>query len=128
MQSENTPLTGVVRTMGTPPSLSVNDLAARVADLNITLKGGKAGSPVSATITVVLNTTVAITETAEMIDEGLASRVASATRKTKGYVFRNVKLTEPGGAAARVFRITNVRAKVSGLGSGGNNSLHFTVC
>jgi len=115
---QSTPLTGIVRTLGTHPSLSVKDLAARVADLTITLTGGRAGSPAIATFSVVLNIAVAANETAELIDEALASRGTPATRMAKGYVFKNVKFTEPGQAAARVFRITNIRANATTLSGG----------
>ena len=111
-------LKGVVRTLGAPPSLSTKSSIARVADLAITLKGGKAGTVSLATFTVALNASVPANETAQLIDEADASRVTPGARIRAGYVFKNVKFTEPGEKAARVFRITNVRVNASALGGG----------
>ena len=95
--------------------MSRQETAARAADLAITFTGGKAGHEAVATFTATLNTAAAANETAELIDEGAGSESTPATRTTNGYVFNNVKFTEPGQSAARVFRITNIRANVTVL-------------
>jgi hypothetical protein len=126
-ESLSSPLAGIVGAAGPPPKISAVDLAARVADLNITLTGENAGSPVILNFAVVLNTAVAAGATAELIDETDVPRGTPATRNKKGYAFKSVGFTAPGRKSARVFRITNVRANVSALGGGSLKSTTVTA-
>lgn len=113
-----TPLTGAVQIVGVCPTLARTQRAAAVAALRVTFTGGKAGAAVKATMAVTLNTRIGGTGTARLADETQASAVALATRTSNAYVFENVQFPAPGPAAARVFRITNVRVDATRLGSG----------
>jgi hypothetical protein len=117
-QTQSKSLTGVVRAIGSPPKASRKGAAERVADLSITLTGGKAGSPVKATFSVVLNAAVTAEGTAELVDEAEPSRRTPGTRTKNGYVFKNVEFSQPGPRASRTFRITNIRANANGLPAG----------
>jgi hypothetical protein len=113
--SSEAPLTGIVEVFGERPTIPVNSRAATVADLRITFSGGGKSAPVKAKITVKLNTRVATAGTAQLIDES-HSRTQLATKSDNAYIFDNVQIPAPGlSSAARVFRITNVRANASGL-------------
>jgi len=111
-------LTGVVQIVGVRPTLTRTQRAAAVADLRVTFTGGKSGSAVKATLTVSLNTSLGGTSTARLADETHASGAALATRTRNAYVFENVQFPAPGPVAARVFRITNIRANAGGLAGG----------
>jgi hypothetical protein len=117
-QLQSKSLTGVVRAIGSPPKASRKGAAERVADLSITLRGGKAGSPAKATFSVVLNAAVTAEGTAELVDEAEPSRHTPGTRTRNGYVFKNVEFSQPGPTISRTFRITNIRANATGLGGG----------
>jgi len=114
----STPLTGAVQRVGVRPTVARTQRAAAVADLRVRFTGGKAGAVVKATLTVTLNTRIGGTGTARLADETQTSAITLATRTSNAYVFENVQFPAPGATAARVFRITNIRANANGLGGG----------
>ncbi len=116
---QGTPLTATVQAVGVRPTVSTKERAAAVADLRIIFTCGKKGSPVKATLTVTLNTSVAGVGTARLVDEAAGSEVASATKSGKAYVFKDVQFTAPGPDASRTLRITNVRANANAFGTAG---------
>jgi hypothetical protein len=109
------PLTATVRRIGARPTVSRTQRAAPVADLGVSLTGGRAGSPVTATFTVTLNASIGGTGTARLVDETAASAAKPGTKRENAYVFAGVQLSAPGAAASRTVRITNLRANASGL-------------
>jgi hypothetical protein len=83
------------------------------------LQRGKraARTRVQAEFVVSLNTKLGSGGTAQMIDETAASAPTAARKSGNKYVFGPVQFVEPGASARRVFRITNIRADVTGLPS-----------
>jgi len=121
-------LTGTVTTIGPRPKITIGQRAATVADIRIEVTGGVSGTRVAVTFTVTLNIKVAATDTASLIDETGSSRAVPAAKAGASYIFENVRFPAPG-SAARVFRITNVRANAQGLGGSASvpAQVHVTV-
>ncbi len=113
------PLEGSVRIVGVRPKISLAERDVAVADVAITLTGGSDVARTPATFSIGLNAPLAARGRAQLIDEATQSRIAVATRSGGAYVFKNVPVNPSGKGRSRTYRITNVRANASGLGSGG---------
>ncbi|HEY1240300.1 MAG TPA: hypothetical protein VGF16_07065 [Bryobacteraceae bacterium] len=111
-------VTATVQRVGKLKKVSARDTNAAGADLRITLTGGTVKTRVRAGFVVSLNTKPGEEGTAQLIDETMGSPPVPARKSRNTYVFEPVQFEEPGPTASRVFRITNVRANVSGLSSG----------
>jgi len=115
LDTSNLPLEGDVSIVGVRPRIPVGARDAAVADLLVTLTGGSGRTSVPVTFSISLN--VAISGRAQLRDEGTGAVVAESTRSGSACLFRDVPVVPPGSRAARRYRITNLRANASGLGS-----------
>ena len=112
------PLEGRVTTVGVRPRISLTERDGAVADVLISLTGGTGTARTPMTFSVGLNVPLSASARAQLIDEATQSQIAVATRSNGAYVFKDVPVVPPGTTAARVFRITNVRANASGISAG----------
>jgi hypothetical protein len=110
-QSPSRPLEGQVKIVGVRPQVSLTERRAKVADLSITLTGGRGPTPVPITFSIGLN--VPLSGRAQLTDDA-GTVIAESTRSGSALVFRDVPVIPPG-SRSRVFRITNIRANASGV-------------
>ena len=71
------------------------------------------------TFSVGLNVPLAASARAQLVDEATQAQLAVATRADGAYVFKDVPVVPPGSSSARVFRITNVCARMRRAFPGG---------
>ena len=121
-------MTGIVRRVGSVPSILPTERNATGADLRVTLSGGTAGKRAQATLRLALNTAVGARETARLVDETARTPPILAKRSNNTYSFGPIVFEEPGPNQQRRIRITNIRANASTIaGSGGPGSVPVTA-